>query len=206
VTPPATKKDVTASAALVLVDEASKSTEKLSSLNGTVHKAERDLQSTAAYSHHFDDLDEWLEITGYHDRANRDKVLGLYRRKAELDRQMAEVERELEQTTAQRARSMRGQWTSSTPKRPSVASMAPPPTPSPGGAAIFQQHSPKSDSIESTKPKPATVSKAASIKRAYSPDRGEIPRGPSEKLRRLSSTSSQARAGASTMVVPTGPR
>lgn len=85
--------------------------------------------SVASYSHHFDDLDEWLEVTGYHDRWNREQTLSLHRRKAQLEREMAEIDRELEQTASSRARSVRAvssvRLTSSV-----VSSMPPPPAPS----------------------------------------------------------------------------
>jgi hypothetical protein len=78
--------------------------------------------TAARYSHHFDDLDEWLEVTGYHDRGNREKVLKLYRQRAELERQMTEVERELEKSSVHRARSIQGSTGGQ------LRDMVPPPT------------------------------------------------------------------------------
>jgi hypothetical protein len=206
--PAASRKDVDEVTPLVRVDGASKATGTQSSLVDYTHNTERDVRSTAAYSHHFDDLDEWLEITGYHDRSNRDKVLGLYRRKAELDRQVAEVERELEQATVQRARSMREQLTKSAPEWPSMSSMAPPPTPTTGRALTAGQQSPKARSPITENRTTSVVASTASTKRPHSPDRGMPPTGPRHvnKLRRLSSDFNQAQTGASTLEVPSGPR
>lgn len=95
--------------------------------------AEDGHDSVSSYSRHFDDLDEWLEVTGYHDRGNREQTLSLHRRKAQLEREMAEIDRELEQTVASRARSARAtvRRTSST-----ISSMPPPPAPGASTASI----------------------------------------------------------------------
>lgn len=89
--------------------------------------------SVASYSRHFDDLDEWLEVTGYHDRENREQTLSLHRRRAQLEREMAEIDRELEQTVASRARSVRAtvRGLSST-----ISSMPPPPAPTADSSSV----------------------------------------------------------------------
>ncbi|TID15236.1 YTH-domain-containing protein [Venturia nashicola] len=91
--------------------------------------AEDGHDTVASYSRHFDDLDEWLEFTGYHDKGNREQTLSLHRRRVQLEREMAEIDRELEQTVAFRARSARPTF-----RRPSptVSSMPPPSAPAVG--------------------------------------------------------------------------
>ncbi|QDS75070.1 hypothetical protein FKW77_006721 [Venturia effusa] len=87
----------------------------------------------ASYSRHFDDLDEWLEVTGYHDRGNRERTLSLHRRRAQLERELAEVDRELEQAVTSRARSSKA-----TLGRPAsiIPSMPPPAVPEPAIASV----------------------------------------------------------------------
>jgi hypothetical protein len=151
----------------------------------------------AKYSHHFDDLDEWLEVTGYHDRGNRERVLGLHRRRADLQRQMAEVERELEQSTIHRTRFLQ-----SIPVQNSNA-MAPPTTSSACKANVAASLSP----TDSVKPASAGAS-IGGTKRIHSPDR--IPTGPAhvDKQRRLSSGVKGMGNTTTTAVIdtPSGPR
>ncbi|KAF2434476.1 hypothetical protein EJ08DRAFT_675960 [Tothia fuscella] len=158
--------------------------------------------TAAAHSHHFDDLDEWLEITGYHDRGNRDRVLTLHRRKADLERQMAELHRELEQTAVHRGRSLRLQPIYQEQSLPSP--MAPPPA----------QFCPKATSAGAAK-KSETSSSALSVstKRPRSTEPESAAAGPEQinKMRRLSSTSSSKigsvrPTGSNSLEVPSGPR
>jgi len=141
----------------------------------------------AAYSHHFDDLDEWLEITGYHDRGNRDNVLALYRRRAELEREMAEVERELEQNTVHRPRTKRAVTTHKNQLQSSHL-MAPPPNP------IVD---PKAESTVGGA-KPSTALTNHSAKRPRSPHRA-TPTGTQhvDKKSRLSTTDKSSRENVS---------
>jgi hypothetical protein len=155
--------------------------------------------SLANYSHHFDDLDEWLEMTGYHDRGNREKVLGLYRRRAELESQMAEVERELEQSTVQRNRSLRAPTSNGLPK-----SRAPTLTRAVSGTNIASL----SSVTDGSKP---TMVKASNggTKRTFSPERGPASIGAAHivKQRRLSpSVKDTRRSEIKTAEPPTGPR
>lgn len=89
--------------------------------------------TVASYSKHFDDLDEWLEVTGYHDRENREQTLSLHRRRAQLEREMAEIDRELERTVASRAHSIRAPI-----RRPSstISPMPPPSAPAAGTSTV----------------------------------------------------------------------
>lgn len=85
----------------------------------------------AAYSHYFDDLDEWLEITGYHDRPFRDKYLQKQRLLADLERQRIAIESDLETETmpaALRARARQNTTISQTPTRV-VRAILPPQAP-----------------------------------------------------------------------------
>lgn len=50
--------------------------------------------NAASYSRYFDDLDEWLEATGYHDATYRKNSLRRWRKLRELDVQRALIERE----------------------------------------------------------------------------------------------------------------
>jgi hypothetical protein len=149
----------------------------------------------AKYSHHFDDLDEWLEVTGYHDRDNRERVLGLYRRRAELERQMAEVERELEQSTVPRARSFQALQTVNS------RAVAPPGTRTASIANVITSSSPTGS--------PKLATSGASIggtKRARSPER--TPNGPTytDKQRRLSSSAKDNATLQRVNDAPSGPR
>jgi hypothetical protein len=155
------------------------------------------------YTQYFDDLDDWLDMTGYHDRENREKLLSLYRRKAELDRQMAEVDRELEQTTITRSRSIRplplSVYRGQAPK--AVSAMPPPPTPSTAAIA---------GAVPS--PKSATINQSGT-KRPHSPERqSDLQHAdkhqrttPVSKVARTSS-SSRPETVSKTLDAPTGPR
>jgi hypothetical protein len=156
--------------------------------------------SIASYSRHFDDLDEWLEVTGYHDRGNREQTLSLHRRKAQLEREMAEIDRELEQTVSSRARSVHtvpsARRTSST-----VSSMPPPPAPS--GAITTGAQAISHTSVETR----------AGAKRARSPERQSDSQH-ADKHQRTNSASkftkpnSSDRPGTSSsaLEIPFGPR
>ena len=52
--------------------------------------------AAAAYSNYFDDLDEWLEITGYHNRSYRQSALKRHRALRDLEIQRARIEQEAE--------------------------------------------------------------------------------------------------------------
>jgi hypothetical protein len=156
--------------------------------------------SVASYSRHFDDLDEWLEVTGYHDRGNRERTLSLHRRKAQLEREMAELDRELEQTVSSRARSIHA---SSSARRTSstISSMPPPPAPS-GSMAILTQAD-----------QDMTVDTRAGTKRARSPERQSDLQHADKHQRthsasKFSKPNSNNRSGTSSnaLEIPFGPR
>ncbi|TKA77639.1 hypothetical protein B0A49_04203, partial [Cryomyces minteri] len=50
--------------------------------------------STALQSKHFNDLDEWLEVTNYHDEAYRHRVVQRHKARKELEIQRAKLEQE----------------------------------------------------------------------------------------------------------------
>ncbi|OCK84959.1 YTH-domain-containing protein [Lepidopterella palustris CBS 459.81] len=93
-------------------------------------------KNAATYSHYFDDLDEWLEITGYHDQQYRKNQLRRQRALAELELQREQIEREALLEHEDKAYLTRPQSFRSTSARPnslvrasSVAAMPPPPLP-----------------------------------------------------------------------------
>lgn len=109
-----------------------------------VRKHEVHMNRAAVHSHYFDDLDEWLQHTGYHDEAMRKRELKQARKLAELDAQRAELIAQMERgSNLSRSRSVRAQ--SARPSEPSTGlkppsvnatapppnSMGPPPLPSP---------------------------------------------------------------------------
>jgi hypothetical protein len=155
----------------------------------------------ASYSHHFDDLDEWLEVTGYHDRGNRERTLSLHRRKAQLEREMADIDRELEQTVSSRTRSFRGlplaRQTSS-----SVSSMPPPPAPADPSTSGATQAVPQSG-----------IATRAGEKRARSPEPSSNLQH-SDKHQRTNSASKISKSNSSDrpmnswngLEIPSGPR
>ena len=53
--------------------------------------------NAAAYSHYFDDLDEWLELTGYHNREYREKVLLREERRRQLQAELDTLDQDEEQ-------------------------------------------------------------------------------------------------------------
>ncbi|RDI81607.1 hypothetical protein Vi05172_g8491 [Venturia inaequalis] len=151
--------------------------------------AEDGHDTVASYSRHFDDLDEWLEVTGYHDRANREQTLSLHRRRAQLEREMADIDRELEQTVASRARSARA-----TIRRPSstVSSMPPPPAPAADIASVG-------------------ASTRAGAKRARSPERDTEHADKHQRTDPASnvtkpSTSDKIGTSSNALEIPSGPR
>lgn len=93
-------------------------------------------RNAAAYSHYFDDLDEWLEITGYHDVAYRQRHLRRQRALMELDAQRARIEQEAEEdeenrTGRIRTQSVRPQSVRPTDSNKSSSALAMPPPPRP---------------------------------------------------------------------------
>ncbi|MCJ1341180.1 hypothetical protein MMC09_006476 [Bachmanniomyces sp. S44760] len=100
-------------------------------------------QSPAA-GEYFADIDDWLEITGYHDQAYRKKALSRHRKLIELDKQRAELEREAQMDMEERSHIARAQsiapnnsiesplsrnFPSFSSRTVSNSSMPPPPTP-----------------------------------------------------------------------------
>ncbi|KAF2460655.1 YT521-B-like domain-containing protein [Lineolata rhizophorae] len=97
----------------------------------TTHSEERPSRNAAVASNYFKDLDEWLDITGYHDRAYRENTLKRHREMAELDRKKAKIQREAEiEREAFLARSQSVRTSSAAPDsqlRPSSSLQMPPP-------------------------------------------------------------------------------
>ncbi|KAJ9635145.1 hypothetical protein H2199_008631 [Coniosporium tulheliwenetii] len=102
------------------------------------------VRQSASHSHYFDDLDEWLDHTGYHDEATRKRELEQARKLAALDAQRAELIAQMGRDShLTRSKSVRGQSVKQpellTPIKspnlnaaaPSSAAMAPPPLPLP---------------------------------------------------------------------------
>ncbi|MCJ1408006.1 hypothetical protein MMC19_002079 [Ptychographa xylographoides] len=64
---------------------------------------------TQEVADYFADADDWLEMTGYHDRAYRKKALTRHRKLVELDKQRAELEREAQIEQEERSQHIRAQ-------------------------------------------------------------------------------------------------
>lgn len=107
-------------------------------------RSNEDVRQAAGRSHYFDDLDEWLDHTGYHDEATRKRELEQARKLAALDAQRAELIAQMERDGhLARSRSVRPQSVKQseplTPMKspgpntavPSSTAMAPPPLPLP---------------------------------------------------------------------------
>ncbi|KAF2104349.1 hypothetical protein NA57DRAFT_70559 [Rhizodiscina lignyota] len=97
--------------------------DQYSTVNRDIHLEESELplrSSAARHSHHFDDLDEWLEITGYHDRQYRERYIRRHRALAELEARRAEIEAEFDAEGGPHA---------TVHTLPATISMPPPPRP-----------------------------------------------------------------------------
>ena len=134
-------------------------------------------KNAAAYSKYFEDLDEWLEITGYHDQQYRQNSLRRHRALAELELQREKIERETQMEQEDKAYLTRSQSfrtpsvrPTSLAKAPPVVSMPPPPLPmSTPTSRVFDTSSPaKTDST----PHSTTQAFQASMKRPLSPTPG----------------------------------
>jgi hypothetical protein len=134
-------------------------------------------KNAAAYSKYFEDLDEWLEITGYHDQQYRQNSLRRHRALAELELQREKIEREAQMEQEDKAYLTRSQSFRTPSVRPtslarasSVVSMPPPPLPmSTSASRAFDASSPaKTDST----PHSTTQTSQASTKRPLSPTAG----------------------------------
>jgi hypothetical protein len=134
-------------------------------------------KNAAAYSKYFEDLDEWLEITGYHDQQYRQNSLRRHRALAELELQREKIEREAQMEQEDKAYLTRSQSFRTPSVRPtslarasSVVSMPPPPLPmSTSALRAFDASSPaKTDST----PHSTTQTSQASTKRPLSPTAG----------------------------------
>ncbi|OCL02729.1 hypothetical protein AOQ84DRAFT_170101 [Glonium stellatum] len=131
-------------------------------------------KNAAAYSKYFEDLDEWLEVTGYHDRQYRQNSLRRYRALAELELQRDKIEREAQMEQEEKVYLIRSQSfrtpsvrPTSLARAPSVVSMPPPPLPTPTSTSrAFDALSPaKTD----TTPRQTTQAFHTSTKRPLSP-------------------------------------
>jgi len=134
-------------------------------------------KNAAAYSKYFEDLDEWLEITGYHDQQYRQNSLRRHRALAELELQREKIEREAQMEQEDKAYLTRSQsfrtpsvCPTSLARAPPVVSMPPPPLPmSTSTSRVFDASSPaKTDST----PHSTTQTSQASTKRPLSPTAG----------------------------------
>ena len=134
-------------------------------------------KNAAAYSKYFEDLDEWLEITGYHDQQYRQNSLRRHRALAELELQREKIEREAQMEQEDKVYLTRSQsfrtpsvHPTSLAKAPPVVSMPPPPLPmSTSTLRVFDASSPaKTDST----PHSTIQTSKASTKRPLSPTAG----------------------------------
>ena len=91
----------------------------------------------APHSSYDDDVNDWLELSDFHDEEYRERRLGLFRKKKALDIQRAELEREEEMELQQRIQRPRASsvlpsgTTGSTVRQPSTVNVRMPPPPLP---------------------------------------------------------------------------
>ncbi|KAF2493524.1 hypothetical protein BU16DRAFT_82216 [Lophium mytilinum] len=110
--------------------------------------------NAAAHSHYFDDLDEWLEMTRYHDREYRQKLLNRHRAFAELEREAERINKEYpvdedEHAYLPRLSAFRAPSRASAVRRiASTSSMRPPLPPAENTAAKTFEVASKYDNIE----------------------------------------------------------
>lgn len=150
-------------------------------------------KNAAAYSHYFDDLDEWLEVTGYHDVAYRQRHLQRQRTLMELDAQRARIEQEAQQDEVNRTSRARTQSVQVQSVRPvesnrssSALAMPPPPRPTsivnpvvptaPRSQNNIAPHTPVAASVTGTKrlrspPTGALQERAEKVQRTSSVER-----------------------------------
>ena len=150
------------------------------------------------------DLEDWLQMTEYHDTEYRKRKLARFRKRRELDRQRAELEREDQLEEVERAKSMRSSLRSSSSilsspnisssspmkNRPSFtfpSAMRPPPTP------LRITTGSLSDSV-GTRPSPGAQPNSAALKRQRAEADVVDPTvaGPVEKLARFNLNSSES--------------
>jgi hypothetical protein len=83
---------------------------------------------TSLLRSYFADLDEWLDMTGYHDVGHRKRRLDMFRERKELEERLASVKK-AEEEEDRRATYVSGNSAVASQSRPSTASMQPPPAP-----------------------------------------------------------------------------
>ncbi|KAK5007227.1 hypothetical protein LTR39_005463, partial [Cryomyces antarcticus] len=143
--------------------------------------------STALQSKHFNDLDEWLEATNYHDEAYRHRVIQRHKARKELEIQRAKLEQEEEEDKVYLARSLTMR-SSEGFRSSSVTAMPPPPVPTTVTAGAVQ--SPVSTRIDDTSNDVHTLAVVASKanKRVHSPSTSPVHgQEPTVKLARVNS-------------------
>lgn len=91
----------------------------------TIDDLDRPPRNAAQYSHYFDDLDEWLEITGYHNRQFRQRHIKRHRALAEFEARKAEIEAEIATDDGPRP----PVYLAGQPRISAASAMPPPPRP-----------------------------------------------------------------------------
>ncbi len=155
-------------------------------------ESEKRVGVAAAHSNYFDDLDEWLEITGYHDRVYRKSALKRHRALTELEIQRAQIEKEaemeLQSNTYLPAQSVRP---ADYLRSSSVLAMPPPRIPPPSAArASIDMSSPVQSHGDSVPQTPATVAVVGSKRPSSASANGQER---AEKLIRVDSVGRAAR-------------